>query len=51
MSWDKARNKWAVRIRINKVMTSIGRFDNLELADLVAQEARDKFHGYFARDR
>ena len=29
----------------------IGSFDNLELADLVAIEARDKYHGEFAYER
>jgi len=40
---------WAVNININKVRTHIGYFKDIELAELVAIEARDKYHGKFAR--
>ena len=43
--WD--RTKWKVYMRINTKMTHIGAFDDLELAELVAIEARNKFHGEF----
>jgi hypothetical protein len=43
------QNKYRVRLRINKKLINIGTFDNLELAELVAIEARDKYHGEFAR--
>ena len=46
--WLNSRNKWRVCIRINKTIKHIGLFDDLELADLVATEARNKFHGKFA---
>ena len=42
--------KWAVRIRSDGKRRHIGYFDDLELADLVAQEARIKYHKEFARD-
>jgi hypothetical protein len=47
--WDKAMNKWAVQISIDRKRRVFGYFDDVELAGLVAEEARDKFHGEFAR--
>ena len=49
VSWDKEKRKWVVQLSINKKQTHIGRYDDLELADLVAAEARDKYHKSFAR--
>jgi hypothetical protein len=46
--WYKGRDKWHVRVSINGKEKSFGYFDDLELADLVAQEVRDKYHGKFA---
>mgnify|MGYP003352976334 CR=1 FL=1 len=42
-----ANNKWKVYMRVNKKMRSLGSFDDLELAQLVAVEARNKFHGEY----
>jgi hypothetical protein len=47
VSWHKQANKWQVRVRINGKRKNFGVFDNLELADLVAQEIRNKYHGAF----
>jgi hypothetical protein len=47
--WNKAMNKWAVQISIGRKRHVFGYFDDVELAGLVAQEARDKFHGEFSR--
>jgi hypothetical protein len=44
VSWHKRFQKWMVRIDANKQTKYVGYFKDLELADLVAQEARDKFH-------
>lgn len=41
------RNRWKVYMRINKKMTYVGAFEDLELAELVAIEARNKYHGEF----
>lgn len=41
--------KWRVVISINGKRLRLGYFKDLELADLVAQEARAKYHGIFAR--
>lgn len=45
----KQINKWLVQIQINKQKKYFGCFEDFELADLVAQEARNKYHGKFAR--
>jgi hypothetical protein len=47
--WLKNANKWAVRLNINKKRVFLGLFEDVELADLVAHEARDKYHGKFAK--
>jgi len=47
--WDAKVDKWKVRIGNNNKRITVGYFEDLELADLVAQEARDKYHGKFAR--
>ena len=43
------KRNWVVRIMVAGKRKYIGSFEDLELADLVATEARDKFHGQFAR--
>ena len=47
--WCKIKKKWTVQLNVNKRYKFIGRFDDLELAELVAIEAREKYHGTFAR--
>jgi len=51
VNWYKPSKKWQVQLRINTVKTHIGYFNNLELAELVAIEARDKYHKEFARHK
>lgn len=46
---SKNSKSWLVNINVNKQRIYCGSFDDLELADLVAQEARDLYHGRFAR--
>lgn len=41
--------KWMVRVHHDGKSKHLGTFDDLEFANLVAQEARNKFHGNFAR--
>jgi hypothetical protein len=48
VSWNKESKKWKVSMRINRKMKNIGFFHDLELAELVAIEARNKYHGEFA---
>jgi hypothetical protein len=47
--WSKQNKKWWVQVSAygKKVVSKM--FDDFELAELVAAEARDKFHGKFAR--
>ena len=45
--WNTQSNKWRVRLKIDGKHTDFGQFDNIELAGLVAEEARSKFHGSF----
>lgn len=46
--WKKSNKKWVVQIMVNNKNKHIGCFDNLEFAELVAIEARNKYHGNFA---
>lgn len=50
VSWHKKTGKWTVRVQTNKTRKWLGLFDDLELAQLVAIEARDKYHKEFARN-
>lgn len=43
------KRNWVVSIMVDGKRKYIGSFEDVELADLVATEARDKFHGQFAR--
>jgi hypothetical protein len=45
--WDKSTQKWLIQLQINGKTKNIGRFKDLELADLVAFMAREKYHGEF----
>lgn len=45
---DTRRNKFSVHLRIKGKSTFLGNYEDLELADLVASEARAKYHGEFA---
>jgi hypothetical protein len=46
--WHKPTDKWSVIVTANKKRHNIGYFEDLELADLVATMAREKYHGAFA---
>ena len=48
VSWNKKLNKWGVSISANYKRKFIGLFEDLELAQLVAMEARNKYHGAYA---
>ena len=51
VSWDQSISKWVVRVSFDKTQRYIGSFTDLKFADLVAQEARYKYHGVFARHK
>jgi hypothetical protein len=44
----KDNNKYEARLCVNNKRIVLGSFDDLELAELVVMEARDKYHGKFA---
>ena len=46
--WEPSRNKWRTRICLQGKTVFSARFDDIELADLVATMAREKYHGVFA---
>ena len=47
--WVEKDKRYRVEIAVNKNRKYLGYFADLELADLVAHEARDLYHGKFAR--
>ena len=49
VSWSKLSGKWQVRVQVDKHQKYFGVYEDKELADLVAIEARNKLHGSFAR--
>jgi hypothetical protein len=48
--WHKQSEKWDVRITVGAKRIGLGRFVDIELAELVAVEGRDKYHKEFARN-
>lgn len=40
--------RWQVHVRVNGKYMYLGLYEDLELAELVAEEARNKYHGAFA---
>jgi len=46
--WAKREQKWVAELSIDKKIKRVGYFDDIELAELVVMEARDKYHGAFA---
>lgn len=48
VAFRKDTGKWRVDMRINGKPKCFGSFDNFEFAELVAMEARNKYHGEFA---
>jgi HNH endonuclease/AP2 domain len=47
--WDKSRNKWQSKIKVNGKMLHLGRYDNKEDAARAVSEAYDKIYGEYAR--
>lgn len=48
VNWHKASNRWTVQLMVENKKKYFGIYQDLELADLVAQEARNKYHKNFA---
>jgi hypothetical protein len=49
VSFDKKKNKYRVSIQAQEKRIWCGAYEDLELAELVALEARNKYHGDFTR--
>lgn len=47
--WHKRDKNWQVSLRVDGRQKFIGTFKDKELAELVAEEAREKYHGDFYR--
>jgi hypothetical protein len=47
--WEKRQKRWIAKIQINKKVIHLGSFVDIELASLVADEARILYHGKHAR--
>jgi hypothetical protein len=50
VSWHKKSMKWCATIGVYGKTIYLGLFDNLELAELVITEARNKYHGEFVNN-
>ena len=48
VTYCQGSNKWRAKIDHNGHRISLGYYHDIELAELVAREAREKFHGEFA---
>ncbi|WP_064558972.1 HNH endonuclease [Buttiauxella brennerae] len=48
--WHKASRKWYVQYGVGNKKAYLGTFQDLELAELVANEYREKYHGEYYRD-
>lgn len=51
VTWHVSNKKWQVRINVNGKRKAFGYYDDLELAELVAVEARNKYHGAYANHK
>ena len=49
VGWHKYIKKWQVQLKVNGKCHHFGYYEDVELADLVAHEARSLYHGKFAR--
>jgi hypothetical protein len=47
--WSNEKKKYKVQINVNKKHIFLGYFNDIELAELTAIEARNKYHKEFAR--
>jgi len=50
VSFHKESQKWRVVVSVNGKNKSFGLYDDIELAELVSIEAKNKYHGDFARN-
>jgi hypothetical protein len=50
VSWKEPIKKWQVAVNVGGKRKYIGVFEDFELAELVAMEARHKYHGEYANN-
>ena len=48
LTFNKKLNKWELSMNVDRKRKYIGLFEDFELAELVAMEARNKYHGAYA---
>lgn len=48
VNWDNKSNKWVVRISINHNRLFLGRYDNLEDAKFIREQAEEKYYGEYS---
>lgn len=51
VTWIERLKKWTVKLTVDKKRLHLGSFEDLELAELVAIEARNKYHCLFANHK
>jgi hypothetical protein len=49
VSWSKRKQKWIVKIVINKKPTDFGSYHDIQVAKFIAETMRHKYHQQFAR--
>jgi hypothetical protein len=49
--WDKQRSKWRTGIKVEGKKTDLGSYNTIEEAEAVVREAREKYHGEYARHK
>jgi hypothetical protein len=49
VSWSKRKQKWIVKIVINKKPTEFGSYHDIQVAKFIAETMRHKYHQQFAR--
>lgn len=48
VSWNTDRCKWVARVNFKRKTYQVGYFEDIELAELAVQMAREKYHGKYA---
>lgn len=49
--WHQSKQRWQPRVKHQGKQLYLGYYRDMEFADLVAREARDKYHGEYARNQ
>lgn len=49
VTWSKSRRKWCAQIKVAQKNVHLGRYDTIEEAVTIRQNATERYHGQFAR--